>query len=182
MACDRRRNSESRRLEFENCSERRRAAEFEHEVHDFRCCGADRIRVRVLHVASRRCHRDGNAGRRESNRARRSHRRHDRKNWIDGSKGTRSLNDMDSETFYHKPETTEEFLAFYERLKKKNAAPLWESLAELVPVKPRPRSVPTIWRYDEIRPFLMESGKLITAKLAERRVLMLENPGMRGTS
>ena len=28
----------------------------------------------------------------------------------------------------------------------------------------------------------MESGKLITAKSAERRVLMLENPGMRGSS
>src|SRR5204863_4509699 len=71
---------------------------------------------------------------------------------------------------------------FYKRLEKQNAAPLWESLAELVPVKPRPRTVPTIWRYDEIRPFLMESGKLITARLAERRVLMLENPGIRGTS
>jgi gentisate 1,2-dioxygenase len=89
---------------------------------------------------------------------------------------------MDPTTFYSKPEATEEFLEFYKRLEKKNAAPLWESLAELVPVKPCPRSVPTIWRYEEIRPFLMESGKLITAKLAERRVLMLENPGIRGTS
>jgi gentisate 1,2-dioxygenase len=84
--------------------------------------------------------------------------------------------------FYHKPETTEEFREFYRRLETKNAAPLWESLAELVPVVPRPRSVPTMWRYDEIRPFVLESGKLITAKDAERRVLILENPGMRGFS
>jgi gentisate 1,2-dioxygenase len=84
--------------------------------------------------------------------------------------------------FYHKPETTDEFREFYKRLEKKNAAPLWESLAELVPVVPRPRAVPTIWRYDEIRPFLMESGKLITAKDAERRVIILENPGLHGTS
>src|SRR5215831_10068537 len=89
---------------------------------------------------------------------------------------------MDPTTFYHKPETTEEFLEFYKRLEKKNAAPLWESLAELVPVVPRPRSVPTMWRYDDIRPFVMESGKLITAKDAERRVLILANPGMPGLS
>jgi gentisate 1,2-dioxygenase len=89
---------------------------------------------------------------------------------------------MEPAAFYHKPETTEEFLEFYQRLEKKNAAPLWESLAELVPVVPRPRSVPTIWRYDEIRPFVMESGKLITAEDAERRVLILENPGVKGSS
>jgi gentisate 1,2-dioxygenase len=85
-------------------------------------------------------------------------------------------------TFYRKPETTDEFREFYKRLEKKNAAPLWESLAELVPVVPRPRAVPTIWQYDEIRPFVIESGKLITAKDAERRVIILENPGVRGTS
>ncbi len=88
---------------------------------------------------------------------------------------------MEAEQFYHKPETTEEFREFYKRLALQNAAPLWESLAELVPVKPRPRCVPVIWRYDDIRPFVMESGKLITAKDAERRVLILENPGIRGS-
>ncbi len=88
---------------------------------------------------------------------------------------------MDAEKFYNKPETTNEFREFYARLEKQNAAPLWESLAEIVPVRPRPRAVPTIWRYDEIRPFVMESGKLITAEEAERRVLMLANPGIRGS-
>ena len=51
-----------------------------------------------------------------------------------------------------------------------------------MPVKPRPKAVPTIWRYNEIHPLLLEAGKLITAKQAERRVLILENPGVRGTS
>src|SRR2546428_9501886 len=89
---------------------------------------------------------------------------------------------MDTTSFYIKPETSPEFLEFYERLDKKNAAPLWESLGELVPVKPRPKCVPALWRYNEIRPLLMEAGRLITAKEAERRVLILENPGIRGTS
>ena len=89
---------------------------------------------------------------------------------------------MDTTSFYIKPETSPEFLEFYERLDKRNAAPLWESLGELVPVKPRPKCVPALWRYNEIRPLLMEAGRLITAKEAERRVLILENPGIRGTS
>jgi len=33
-----------------------------------------------------------------------------------------------------------------------------------------------------MRPLLMEAGKRITAKEAERRVLILENPGLRGKS
>jgi gentisate 1,2-dioxygenase len=89
---------------------------------------------------------------------------------------------MDSASFYHKPDTTGEFREFYNRLETKNAAPLWESLAEIVPVEPRPRAVPALWRYEEMRPFLMESGKLISAKEAERRVLLLANPGIKDTS
>src|SRR5688572_13438156 len=89
---------------------------------------------------------------------------------------------MTDDKFYNKPDTTPEFLEFYERLAAKNAAPLWESLAELVPVRPRTKCRPALWSYTEVRPFVMEAGKLITAKDAERRVLILENPGIRGSS
>jgi gentisate 1,2-dioxygenase len=71
---------------------------------------------------------------------------------------------------------------FYRRIGKLNAAPLWEVLSEIVGSQPHPASVPALWRYDELRPFLMESGQLITAREAERRVLMLENPGYPGAS
>jgi gentisate 1,2-dioxygenase len=71
---------------------------------------------------------------------------------------------------------------FYQRIAKLNAAPLWEVLSEIVGAAPHPASVPALWSYAELRPFLMESGKLITAREAERRVLMLENPGFHGAS
>jgi gentisate 1,2-dioxygenase len=71
---------------------------------------------------------------------------------------------------------------FYPRLAKLNAAPLWEVLGEIVGAQPHPAAVPALWRYDEMRPFLMEAGELITAREAERRVLMLENPGFPGGS
>jgi len=84
--------------------------------------------------------------------------------------------------FYITPETTSERKEFYERLDRKDTAPLWEALARLVTPEPQPGAVPALWRYEEIRPLLIEAGSLITAKEAERRVLVLENPGIRGIS
>ncbi len=72
--------------------------------------------------------------------------------------------------------------AYYERIRGQNMAPLWEVLKMLLKREPAPESVPAIWRYDEIREAILESGRLITAKEAERRVLVLENPGLAGQS
>ena len=70
---------------------------------------------------------------------------------------------------------------FYQRLERQRTAPLWESLARLIPSDPRPAAVPAMWRYAGIRDLLMEAGRMITAVEAERRVLVLENPGLSGT-
>jgi gentisate 1,2-dioxygenase len=70
--------------------------------------------------------------------------------------------------------------AFYQRLNERSLAPLWEVLHGLVTPTPRTPCVPAIWHYDEVRPFLMEAGEIITAREAERRVLILRNPGMNG--
>ncbi len=72
--------------------------------------------------------------------------------------------------------------AFYQRIDGACVTPLWEVLHALVPPTPRTPCVPHLWRYDEVRPWLMESGRLISAKEAVRRVLILENPGLRGHS
>jgi gentisate 1,2-dioxygenase len=69
---------------------------------------------------------------------------------------------------------------YYQRLQASSAAPLWEVLATLVPQRPQPSALPAMWRYEEMRPLLMEAGRRITAQEAERRVLILENPGLRG--
>jgi gentisate 1,2-dioxygenase len=87
-----------------------------------------------------------------------------------------------STTSYAKPGTEAEWQEYYGRLGTRNAAPLWEVLAGIVPRQPRPICLPAIWRYDEMRPLLMEAGRRITAREAERRVLILENPGIRGQS
>ena len=73
--------------------------------------------------------------------------------------------------------------AFYGRIGEHSLAPLWERLHALVTRTPVSDAKPFHWNYDDVvRPFMMESGSLITAKEAERRVLILENPGLAGQS
>ena len=89
---------------------------------------------------------------------------------------------MGTSAFSAKPDITAERRDFYQRLEQKHAAPLWEVLSDLIPSEPRPAASPALWRYQEMRALLLEASRLITAKEAERRVLILENPSMRGTS
>ena len=71
---------------------------------------------------------------------------------------------------------------YYERIARQDMTPLWEVLGALVPPSPATPCVPAQWKYREVRSNLLESGELITAAEAERRVLILENPGLRGGS
>jgi gentisate 1,2-dioxygenase len=71
---------------------------------------------------------------------------------------------------------------FYDRLAPHKLAPLWEVLKGLVPPEPKTKALPHQWKYNDIRPLLMESGRLLTAEEAERRALILENPAFPGES
>lgn len=80
-----------------------------------------------------------------------------------------------------RPSSASARAAYYARIKKHDLAPLWESLHQLVTGTPTTPVVPHRWDYDNVvRPALMEAGQLISAKEAERRVLILENPGLSG--
>ena len=63
-------------------------------------------------------------------------------------------------------------------LTAQNLVPLWPSLrAVLPPGKPIPRTKPTCWPYKNLRPLLIQAGELTPIEKAERRVLVLANPG-----
>jgi gentisate 1,2-dioxygenase len=70
----------------------------------------------------------------------------------------------------------------YRRMDKHNLAPLWEVLHALVPPQPQSPCRAALWKYRELRPYIEESGRVISAREAVRRVLVLENPGLRGQS
>jgi gentisate 1,2-dioxygenase len=71
---------------------------------------------------------------------------------------------------------------FYDRASQENLAPLWRVLGGLVTTEPKVTAVPAHYPYLAIRPYLMESCGLIGTAEAERRVMVLENPGLRGQS
>jgi gentisate 1,2-dioxygenase len=71
---------------------------------------------------------------------------------------------------------------FYQRIGPSHLAPLWTRLKSLVPAAPTPIGVAHQWRYADVRPFVLESAEHISAAEAERRVLILENPALTGTS
>lgn len=68
--------------------------------------------------------------------------------------------------------------AFYQSLPKGNVNPLWPVVHQLATAKPSPKAVVNLWKYNDIRPLLLEAGDVVTAEEAERRVLMLTNPAL----
>ncbi len=64
------------------------------------------------------------------------------------------------------------------KLRSQNNLPLWPSLRAVLPYgRPTRKTQPTLWRYADIRPDLMRAGELTPIEKAERRVLVLCNPG-----
>jgi gentisate 1,2-dioxygenase len=80
------------------------------------------------------------------------------------------------------PVESSEREAFYARIANQNMTPLWTVLGRLITPEPKSACLPACWRFDDIRMAMLQAGALITAEEAERRVLVLENPGMRGQS
>jgi gentisate 1,2-dioxygenase len=72
--------------------------------------------------------------------------------------------------------------ALYARMAPEHLFPLWEVLHGLVTPTPQSAARPHLWHYAAARDHLMRAGDLISAEKAERRVLILENPGLPGSS
>jgi len=78
--------------------------------------------------------------------------------------------------------TSSERRAYYHKLEPTHTAPLWEVLERLLTPEPTTQAQVHRWDYQQLRPLLLESGDLLTAEEAERRVLVLENPSFPGES
>ena len=70
----------------------------------------------------------------------------------------------------------------YAEMEPRSLFPLWEVLGALVTPQPRSPAQVHRWRYAEAREYLLRAGDLISAAQAERRVLIMENPGLPGSS
>jgi gentisate 1,2-dioxygenase len=75
--------------------------------------------------------------------------------------------------------TREELPAPYlDELAAANLVPLWPNLRDALPHDaPHTKTKPTLWLWASIRPLLLRAGELTPMEKAERRVLVLANPG-----
>lgn len=72
--------------------------------------------------------------------------------------------------------------AYYERISKLDLAPLWVVLKDIIPDEPKTVCAPALWRFKDVKASVFEAGGIISAQEATRRVLVLENPLLRGKS
>jgi gentisate 1,2-dioxygenase len=76
--------------------------------------------------------------------------------------------------------TSQQLLAeFSEEIHHFSLSPLWERTTRLVPGT---NCVPFVWPFTSMLPLLIKASDLIEKKQADRRVLVMENPSMKGTS
>jgi gentisate 1,2-dioxygenase len=79
-------------------------------------------------------------------------------------------------------DATTQLQALYAEMEPHSLYPLWEVMRGLVTPTPHSPTQAHRWSYDDARDYLLRAGDLITAEQAERRVLVMENPGLPGTS
>lgn len=67
----------------------------------------------------------------------------------------------------------------YAELDSLGVGQLWRHLGELFPAEPAARPVPFHWDYAALRPYALHFAETLPIEEAQRRVLMLINPGLR---
>ena len=68
----------------------------------------------------------------------------------------------------------EELKAYFADLAAQNLWPLWTLNQSR---EPKSKATPYIWHWRDLRPLAMRAAELVGTKEAERRVLVLSNPG-----
>ena len=69
------------------------------------------------------------------------------------------------------PDTME---LFYEEVKKIHGRALWQTEG----TAKKAAALPYLWKYRDFRPLLFKAAEIVPIELAERRVLIMANPGI----
>jgi gentisate 1,2-dioxygenase len=68
---------------------------------------------------------------------------------------------------------------FYAEIERKHLAALWNVSARMMTHEPSPRIQPYLWRWKDLRAYILRAGEITPIEKAERRVLGLINPGLK---
>jgi gentisate 1,2-dioxygenase len=79
------------------------------------------------------------------------------------------------------PEVTPALEQLYRGFEQELLIPLWTEISDLMPVHPRSRAVPHLWRWENLRKLAARAGELVpVGRGGERRAIALANPGLSG--
>ncbi|WP_321287916.1 cupin domain-containing protein [Alcaligenes phenolicus] len=79
-------------------------------------------------------------------------------------------------------EDTPELVKYYQDLTQFEAGALWTVANKIEPWEPKSESVPVVWRYRDLRDYVLRSVDLVSPEKAGRRVIYLNNPGRQEVS
>jgi gentisate 1,2-dioxygenase len=78
-------------------------------------------------------------------------------------------------------EEAEQLRQLYVDFEKHNLMPLWTQTGDLMPMTPKPKAVPFVWKWSDLYPLAKQSGNLVrVGRGGERRAIGLANPGLGG--
>ena len=81
------------------------------------------------------------------------------------------------------PDDSPELRALYKGFEDEHLMPLWTQLGDLMPMHPKPKAVPHVWKWSKLLPLAEKSGELVpVGRGGERRAIGLANPGLGGNA
>jgi gentisate 1,2-dioxygenase len=79
------------------------------------------------------------------------------------------------------PAVTPALEELYRGFERQLLVPLWTEIGDLMPVHPRSKALPHLWRWEDLRNLAAKAGELVpVGRGGERRAIALANPGLGG--
>ena len=84
----------------------------------------------------------------------------------------------ESSGYYGKLQTTvNDKINLENVIRSKQLVPLWNTGGPPTALEPHSKHIPAVWKYDDMKSLLLRAADLVDAREAERRAVLMINPG-----
>ena len=79
------------------------------------------------------------------------------------------------------PEPSPELEQLYRGFERELLVPLWTEIGDLMPLQPKSKAAPHLWRWDRLKELAAQAGRIVpVGRGGERRAIALANPSLGG--
>lgn len=79
------------------------------------------------------------------------------------------------------PEPSPELEQLYRGFERELLVPLWTEIGDLMPMQPKSKAAPHLWRWDRLKELAAQAGRIVpVGRGGERRAIALANPSLGG--